>query len=141
MNSFQTTLFLLVSAIILVLIIVFTCRSATPNTSGFKSSFGAETTKTSDISSKIDSITPDTVLIFYAPWCGHCKSSMKDFMEASGSSNGKVMMINSDDSDPKVRALIKTYEIRGFPTIKKANGTIHTGQRTAAEIKKFAESK
>ena len=125
----KTTIILILLAIISLLIIWYTC----------KSSFGAEVSKSTDASSKIDSITPDTVLIFFAPWCGHCKSSMGDFKKAVESSNGKVMMINSDDTDPKVKDLMKKNNIKGFPTIKKADGTEFKGPRTADAIQKFSE--
>ena len=103
-----------------------------------KSKF-SETVKTTPKESKIDSITDDTVLIFYAPWCGHCKKAMPEFIKATEMSNGKVMLVNSDD--PKNKKLIQEHGVSGFPTIKKANGTEYKGGRTSEDIKSFADKK
>ena len=95
------TSILLIIAILLLVGIFISC----------KSKFG-ETVKTSPSESKNDSITDDSVLIFFAPWCGHCKKSMPDFIKASEISDGKVILINSDD--PKNKKLMEKYSIRGF---------------------------
>ena len=103
---------------------------------GSKSTFN-ESIKTTSADAKNDSITKDTVLIFYAPWCGHCKRSMGEFLEAVTQGNGKVMMFNSDD--PGSKDLITKYNINGFPTIMKASGEKYTGPRTSSEIIKFSK--
>ena len=100
--------------------------------SGFNDSI-----KITSAGSKSDSITKDTVLIFYAPWCGHCKRSMGEFKEAMMQGNGKVMLINSDD--PESKDLVEKYGISGFPTIMKASGEKYTGPRDAKSIIKFAK--
>jgi len=97
-----------------------------------KSSFGGD--GYSSNKNKKDNITDDTVLIFYAPWCGHCKKSMNDFKEATAQGNGKIMMVNSDE-DPDI---VKKYNVNGFPTIMKSNGTKYTGGRDASSIMDFA---
>ena len=101
-----------------------------------KSKFN-ESVKTANANAKNDSITKDTVLIFYAPWCGHCKRSMGEFKDAVSQGNGKVMMINSDDPDSK--ELIEKYNVNGFPTIMKASGEKYTGPRTSSGIINFAK--
>ena len=101
-----------------------------------KSSFN-DSIKTTNADAKNDSITKDTVLIFYAPWCGHCKRSMGEFKDAVSQANGKVMMINSDDPDSK--ELIEKYNVNGFPTIMKASGEKYTGPRTSSGIINFAK--
>jgi len=85
---------------------------------------------------KINSIAPDTVLIFYAPWCGYCKSSMDEFQKAVDSGNGKILLINGDEN----RDLMVKYGVKGFPTIMKGNN-VHTGGRTSSEILDFADDK
>ena len=122
------TIFLVLIAIFFIIGIYMTCKSKF-----------AETVKTTPKGSKTDSIADDTVLIFFAPWCGHCKSAMPEFVKASEISDGKVLLINSDD--PKSKKLMETYSINGFPTIKKANGTDYKGARKAEDIKKFADKK
>jgi len=116
---------LLVLLLILLLgVISFTCRSK----------FGS--TSTSEGSSKTDAIRDDTVLVFYAPWCGHCKKSMNDFKDAESKGNGKVMLINSDDPDNS--EIMKKYKVQGFPTIMKGDKKSYNGGRTSKEILEFA---
>jgi protein disulfide-isomerase A6 len=123
----DTWVLLLVAALLLVGIYL-TCKSKF-----------TETVKTTPKDSKTDSISDDTVLIFFAPWCGHCKSAMPEFIKASEMSNGKVLLINSDD--PKSKKLMEQHSVRSFPTIKKANGIEYKGGRTSEELKKFADKK
>jgi thiol-disulfide isomerase/thioredoxin len=104
-------------------------RSKTPS-----SYFGAMNEESSTLDSKADAITDDTVLIFYADWCGHCKKSMKDFKDAASQGNGKVVLINSDE-EPE---LVKKHGVKGFPTIMKGSGKKHTGTRSADDIISFA---
>ena len=99
-----------------------------------KSKFGGNSLSYSSDNDKINNITDDTVLIFYAPWCGHCKKSMNDFKQATSQGNGKVMMINSDENPD----IVKQYSVNGFPTIMKSNGTKYTGGRDASSIIDFA---
>lgn len=101
-----------------------------------QSKFTAEANKTSPSSTKMDSISDDTVLIFFAPWCGYCKKAMPDFIKVSEMPNTKVLMVNSDD--PKNKSLLEQYSVKGFPKIMKANGTVYEGPRTAEAISKFA---
>jgi thiol-disulfide isomerase/thioredoxin len=122
------TAVLVLVALLVLLGIYMTCKSKF-----------AETVKTTPMEAKTDSITEDTVLIFIAPWCGHCKSAMPEFIKASEMSDGKVILINSDD--PKNKKLMEKHSVRGFPTIKKANGTEYKGGRTSEDIKKFADKK
>jgi protein disulfide-isomerase len=89
---------------------------------------------TSTIDSKVDNINNDSVLIIYAPWCGHCKKSMSDFKEAVKESNGKIILINSDE-EPE---LVKKYNVSAFPTIMKASGEKYTGNRDLKSIVEFA---
>ena len=54
--------------------------------------------------------------MFYAPWCGHCKTTMPEFDELSnihtgGTTIGKV----NCDEQPDVG---KKHNIQGYPTIK-----------------------
>ena len=99
-----------------------------------KSKFGGNSLSYSSDNDKINNITDDTVLIFYAPWCGHCKKSMNDFKQATSQGNGKVMMINSDENPD----IVKQYSVNGFPTIMKSNGTKYTGGRDSSSIIDFA---
>ena len=87
---------------------------------------------------KMGNITDDTVLIIYAPWCGHCKRSMNDFKEASSKSD-KIMLINSDDEESS--DILKKYKVSGFPTIMKGSGEKYSGDRDSDSIIEFANGK
>ena len=103
-----------------------------------KSKFTESKSGNTPSTSKFESITDDTVLIFYAPWCGHCKKSMPEFITASEQGNGKVMLFNSDD--PDTIELLKKYSVRGFPTIMKASGEMYNGQRYSKDILEFVNN-
>ena len=100
------------------------------------SKFTSTQTLTTSASSKYDYVDNDTVLIFYAPWCGHCKKSMAEFIKATEDPTVKVILVNSDD--PSAKSLLNKYSVNGFPTIIKGDGTIFSGGRTAREIIEFA---
>jgi len=100
------------------------------------SSFTA--TMITDPSSKYDSVNDKTVLIFYAPWCGHCKNSMPEFIKASESPNTDILLVNSDD--PASKSLMNKYSVNGFPTIVRGDNTAFTGDRKSQDIIDFANS-
>jgi protein disulfide-isomerase len=125
---------LILFIIFILLLMIFICKRK-KITTPIKSGFNANKIMSSDTSSKSDNITNDTTLIFYAPWCGHCKKSMRDFNEAVTKSNGKIILINGDNEPD----LVKKYNVKSFPTIMK-NNNIYSGQRDASSIVSFAES-
>ena len=59
-----------------------------------------------------------TFVMFYAPWCGHCKNAMPEFDKLiQNPPNGiKVLKINCDEESNK--ELAKKHKIQGFPTIR-----------------------
>jgi len=122
----KLTYILLAIIVILAFLMVMVCRSS-------KSPYGATNQKTSIKPEMSDA----TVLIFYAPWCGHCKSSKAEFEKAVEQSQGKVMMIDATKDENK--PLVTKMNIKGFPTILHTNGTKYTGSRTADDIVEFAK--
>jgi thiol-disulfide isomerase/thioredoxin len=114
--------------ILIVLIFIKKRKNSTP-VSHFNANQIMESSNDNDISS-------ETTLIFYAPWCGHCKKSMKDFKEAVSKSYGTIKLINSDE-EPE---LVVKYNIKGFPTIMKMSGQKYTGDRSSESILDFANS-
>uniref|UniRef100_A0A8C4Q781 Protein disulfide isomerase family A, member 5 n=1 Tax=Eptatretus burgeri TaxID=7764 RepID=A0A8C4Q781_EPTBU len=63
---------------------------------------------------------PSTMIMFYAPWCGHCKKMKPEFEEAAA-------ILNTQDGSPGVlaavdaaahRDLATQFSVSGFPTIK-----------------------
>jgi len=58
------------------------------------------------------------MVMFYAPWCGHCKAALPEWNEAASSlkkeKNIRFGRINCDEH----KATCGNYGIRGYPTIK-----------------------
>ena len=129
---------IIVICIIFVIFVIFfkkkkTLSSPHNNFNNFNNFSNFE--ETTDINNKKNNIDDNTVLIFYAPWCGHCKKSLPDFKKAV-SEGDNIIMINSDD-EPE---LTKKYNVNGFPTIMKASGEQYTGSRDSDSILKFSKS-
>jgi len=61
----------------------------------------------------------DPVLVmFYAPWCGHCQVAKPEFQKLMSRVNSggrkKAIMINADENKEIARA----HNVQGYPTIK-----------------------
>lgn len=83
-----------------------------------------------------------TLIMFYAPWCGHCKKMKPDYSKAAAvikSLNIRARLGAVDcTTNP---AVTEKYKITGFPTIKLfANGRFisdYQGARTSEELLNF----
>lgn len=92
------------------------------------------------------------VALFYAPWCGHCKTFKPEFKKAMETLDGKVSkhpklsgktvrftMIDCDEESNK--AIATKYGINGYPTVKvfKDDGDDieFDGGRSEAGIRKY----
>jgi protein disulfide-isomerase-like protein len=77
---------------------------------------------------------------FFAPWCGHCRSSAPAVSKAASKLDGvaKVGVVDCDEE----KALCSKYGVQGFPTIKVFKGegkkarrpSDYSGQRTATAL-------
>ncbi|SOV13825.1 protein disulfide isomerase [Plasmodium sp. gorilla clade G2] len=81
----------------------------------------------------------DIVLVmFYAPWCGHCKRLIPEYNEAANILNEKKSEIKLASIDATVEnALAQEYGITGYPTLilfNKKNKINYGGGRTANSI-------
>ena len=92
---------------------------------------------------KVFSSTKPTMVLFYAPWCGHCKSMKPDYeqlrLRYRNNPNRRVVMINCDDH----KDFASKAGIDGFPTLRyytnpKDNKYVdYEGPRTAEAIETF----
>jgi protein disulfide-isomerase-like protein len=102
---------------------------------------------------KATSLTPNAgecvVALFYADWCGHCKSFKPEFESAMSKLNGKAnkkgkkLRLVKIDCDAE-KDLAKQYDISGYPTVKILNddGSIvdYDGPRSADGLTKYLMS-
>ena len=77
------------------------------------------------------------MVLFYAPWCGHCKHFHPEYEKAAKALKG-VFKIAGIDADSE-KDIAHRYGINGFPTVKffgldKKNPEDYQGQRTASAV-------
>jgi protein disulfide-isomerase A1 len=83
-----------------------------------------------------------TLVEFFAPWCGHCKSLAPNFAKAATALKGVAKLASVDCTVEK--DLCSRYGVQGFPTLKvfRASGDIekpaeYQGGRTDKDIIKY----
>ena len=81
-------------------------ESGTPVTLLDSTNFDKEVIESNDI----------WLILFYAPWCGHCQAFSPEYEKAAKAAKG-IFKIGAVDAD-KEKALGGRYDIRGFPTVK-----------------------
>ena len=61
------------------------------------------------------------LVMFYAPWCGHCKKAKPEYMSAAEqfTADKKTMFAAVDCT--KHRSVCDLYDVTGYPTIKYFN--------------------
>jgi protein disulfide-isomerase-like protein len=78
-------------------------------------------------------------IMFYAPWCGHCKRLSPTWDEFAEKFNSKINIAKVDCTDN--RGLCEAYDVTGFPTVIFLKGDkyyLFRQHRTIEEFEKFA---
>ena len=82
-----------------------------------------------------------TVVEFYAPWCGHCKSLAPEWASAAGKLKKMGVLLAKVDADQH-KSLAEKYGVSGYPTIKifkDGEASEYDGPREAKGIVKFVK--
>lgn len=83
---------------------------------------------------------PNAIVLFYAPWCGHCVNVKEPFAKASNESSIPFIAYNADRTSSILQG---EYKVNGFPTINRIrNGKLAAqfeGTRTKAGLLAFAQ--
>ena len=80
------------------------------------------------------------IALFYANWCGHCKTFKPIFEDAASQYNGDAKFITIDGDQHS--EFCQSIGVRGFPTVikfEKGQNVRYQGQRTVAALLDFAK--
>lgn len=83
-----------------------------------------------------------TLVMYFAPWCGHCKRFKPDFAEAAQALTGTASLVGVDCT---VEAdLCQRFGVSGYPTIKWFSGDVanvrdYDGGRTKKDVLKWID--
>ena len=76
------------------------------------------------------------LVLFYAPWCGHCKKFHPEYEKAATVLRKENLYLSKVDATVE-KKLAEKYEIQGFPTVKlfiKGQPIEYTGGRKESEV-------
>ncbi|VDO53511.1 unnamed protein product [Schistosoma margrebowiei] len=84
----------------------------------------------------------DVMVVFHAPWCGHCKNLMPKYEEAASKLKDEPNLVLAA-MDATANDVPSPYQVRGFPTIyfvpkgKKSSPVPYEGGRDTTDIIKY----
>lgn len=82
-----------------------------------------------------------SIILYYAPWCGHCKKMMPEWEKLTAKMNSviNVLKVNCDEEAEKAQQ----EGIQSFPTIimyKDNKKIAYKGERTVQALEQFISS-
>lgn len=82
------------------------------------------------------------LVMFYAPWCGHCKMAKPEFMAAAEKLKDELRMVFAAVDCTQHQALCSSHDVKGYPTFKyfmyyNKGGKDYTGGRKADDFVDF----
>jgi len=155
MNSLTSNpLFMVVVLLIGLIVILAIFRTASPFLNfGFsanahigqlRGSFGVEAFENKEV---------PVFVMFYAPWCGHCKRAKPEFERLMDEYKGNIKIIAINADEPENVELVKSQNIKGYPTIRyysegfsenmegfNEHFTEYSGERTYSDFVKYLGS-
>jgi len=150
-NIMTNPLFVVIVLLLGLIITLAIFRSATPflglgfginaHIGELKGSFEIEAY---DNKNKSDS--EQLLIMYYAEWCGHCKRTMPEFKKLMNDYSGNVKIIAIDSEAVENKDLVKSQDIKGFPTIRyypsglSSDYQEYNGGRTYDDFMKFCNS-
>ena len=80
-----------------------------------------------------------TILMMYAPWCGHCKHLAPEFAKAAKNVNGKALFAAVDCTEHE--NICAKYQVQGYPTVKVFNAQKGRNVRSPSDYNGPREAK
>lgn len=83
------------------------------------------------------------LVLFYAPWCGHCKKFHPEYEKAATTLRKENLYLAKVDATAE-KKLAEKFEIQGFPTVKlfiKGQPIEYTGGRKESEVVNWMRKK
>ena len=83
------------------------------------------------------------LVLFYAPWCGHCKKFHPEYEKAATTLRKENLYLAKVDATVE-KKLAERFEIQGFPTVKlfiKGKDIEYTGGRKESEVVNWMRKK